>query len=698
MTAIGAMDFPSSHERRDLFFHGLDNATEFNGFSSVTLLQGAHLSAATFRNSLFLEVWKQLAQLRTLKLRIVFEGKIQLSVHYSSKRKPPAYLAKSVLSAPRKTAHIVELGPWDKLTKNARIFWDIIALSDSVIYDVSFVTEDKPLRDGNMIVALRTFGRSQDIVDLLSSFERQSDSGRYEEFLDRTAFVLLDTSPGAEAFYGRAPTERLNLFAYAGANLGGGGNASIVLSQIKDAAAQAEFPADAILVLDDDLDISLKSLFRYWVLGRYQKTSDIVTLPVLMKSEPKRIWEDGGIWGRYSKDKALPDRTCPFPRLIRHGFLMEGFDHLDELAELNYPEYSTFIFYGMPWETFLKLDFPAAFFLRGDDIEYSLRAGHRGVRILSNPNLLAWHEPAHSYGQEYMAILHGLIINLQYGAEKKEHFLEFFLGRLKAHSAIQDDLGLSVYQWVLETLVEPGKVLGSGFEEHYLKVLAASKQLDRNFSSVDEVSIEHLLRSSKAPKMNIRAPYLHMELPPNQDFGVVILENHTSNMVVIYQSDSIQQQLKFAGVAAKFCAALVKFDADFDSMREEWRERLKATSQQSFWSHESERTAASQRVLLSHKRESRPAATPQSPQPVANLPQSSKPASKGFNLPSRFSLKGGKGKHNGGAQSATSRPGIPADFDADVYLMINKDVKDAGWSAEEHFIQHGRQEGRRWRY
>ena len=90
MTAIGAMDFPSSHERRDLFFHGLDNATEFNGFSSVTLLQGAHLSAATFRNSLFLEVWKQLAQLRTLKLRIVFEGKIQLSVHYSSRRKPPA--------------------------------------------------------------------------------------------------------------------------------------------------------------------------------------------------------------------------------------------------------------------------------------------------------------------------------------------------------------------------------------------------------------------------------------------------------------------------------------------------------------------------------------------------------------------------------------------------------------------------------
>src|SRR5208283_4691665 len=105
------------------------------------------------------------------------------------------------------------------------------------------------------------------------------------------------------------------------------------------------------------------------------------------KSEPKRMWEDGGIWGRYSKDMALPERTCPFPRLIRHGFLMEGFDHLDEMAELNYPEYSTFIFYGMPWETFLKLDFPVAFFLRGDDIEYSLRAALRGVRILSNPNL-----------------------------------------------------------------------------------------------------------------------------------------------------------------------------------------------------------------------------------------------------------------------------------------------------------------------
>ena len=511
--------------------------------------------------------------------------------------------------------------------------------------------------------------------------------------------MLLDTSPGAEAFYGpgESSTEGLNIFVYTGANLGGGGNASAVLSQIKEAVTQAEFPADTILVLDDDLDISIESLFRYWMLRRYQKTSEIVTLPVLMKSEPKRIWEDGGIWGRYSKDKALPDRTCPFPRLIRHGFLMEGFDHLDEMAELNYPEYSTFIFYGMPWETFLKLDFPSAFFLRGDDIEYSLRAAQRGVRILSNPNLLAWHEPAHSYGQEYMAILHGLVINLQYGAEKKEHFLEFFLGRLKTHSAIQDDLGLSVYQWVLETLVEPGKVLGSGFEDHYLKVLAAAKQLDRNFHPVDEVSIEHLLRFSKAPKMNIRAPYLHMELPPNQDFGVVILENHTSNMVAIYQSDSIEHQLKFAAVAAKFCAALVKFDADFEKISAGWRERLKATSQQSFWSQEAARTAASQRVLLSHMREPGLVAT-HSPAPVSYSPESSKSTSKGFNLPSRFSLKGGKGKHNGGAEKGTNRPGIPADFDADVYLMINKDVKDAGWSAEEHFIQHGRQEGRRWRY
>jgi hypothetical protein len=47
--------------------------------------------------------------------------------------------------------------------------------------------------------------------------------------------------------------------------------------------------------------------------------------------------------------------------------------------------------------------------------------------------------------------------------------------------------------------------------------------------------------------------------------------------------------------------------------------------------------------------------------------------------------------------SSHGLPSFPADFDPETYLILNPDVRQAGFEPREHYAQHGRQEGRKYR-
>ncbi|MDQ2095973.1 glycosyltransferase family 2 protein, partial [Rhodalgimonas zhirmunskyi] len=218
---------------------------------------------------------------------------------------------------------------------------------------------------------------------------------------------------------------------------------------------------------------------------------------------------------------------------LRHGQDLGAEGQADRMAALHYPEYSTFIFFGLSYARFRELGYPPAFFLRGDDIEYSLRHGDAGGRCLSNPNLCAWHEPAHSYGQEYMSIAHGVIINMAHGNTSRDDFLRFFQARMMAHGNLYDAQGLRLYGAVLRDLNSRSVFLEHDFASHYIEMLGEFRKFDATYRYLPEELRADLRDNAHERGVRIvEQPFLYPGLYAGAEGGTVpnrvLLENpHT---------------------------------------------------------------------------------------------------------------------------------------------------------------------------
>ena len=580
-------------DTQHLFFFSPKKAETRQKFS---LEQGEKLFSGTFRNSFYPEIWRQFTDVDDLFLKLDFKGVIRLDVFLSTFGTPPKKFLSKLLARATRTSVRLNIAKLQDFLKNSRIFWEIQALSkNSDLYEVSFKTDAEPVSDGRIIVLLRTFKRTDDIVKLLNYLNKDAAKDINYDLFQRLYFIVLDTSPDIESNYQADFWPNLNLSILASANLGGGGNAGHLLWMMQQALVSLDQQPDDILILDDDLIISTESLRRYATFARYRNKEVACSLPVLMKSEPIVVWEDGGYWGRLGPDSnhSLGRRSF-FPTLLRHGWRMKEFEHIDEFASLNFCEYATFIFFGLPYKTFLELGYPIPFFLRGDDIEYSLRLQAKGIPLFTNPNLCAWHEPGHSYGQEFMAILHGLIINLNYGELDPTIYANFFYKRAAEHISVFDDAGLIIYTEVLKGLSEGDDILEVGFEEYYLKMLQLFKGLDSSFgrlspfiinqiqSKIGEIPDKNL--SSEERKGTLIVPFLHMGNQDHRNFQSVLLYNSHSGLYKNIDVEDVEQQKRLAKAAGDFYYALGVFIEKFDEVAQKWQKRfVELAKDDDFW-------------------------------------------------------------------------------------------------------------------
>jgi hypothetical protein len=414
---IAGIDFALFADSEALFFHSSKKIPCRFSPDSVQLKAGAWLSTDTFRNSLYLATFQQFTSVNSLHLLLTYQGKVRLSVFQAQAGQADKLLTEVCIHSEQKNSYLLDLDSIQQLAAQSRIFWHIEALTDAVLYEASYVTQSPPKQNIGLAVLLRTFGRTDDIKLILKNFAEAAEKNPYyAALLESINFWVLDTTQGCEKDYTETWQQQLNLKVITAPNLGGGGNAGHLLALFNEACQTADNPPTEVLIMDDDLLISMESVARYLMFCAYKQQDVICSVPILMKSRPDTVWEDGGFWGRRNFD--MQERTL-FPSLVKHGLkvsgqMRSGEKNLNRFCGLNVCEYSTFIFFGLSLKNLESLGYPVAFFLRGDDIEFSLRAHKHGIPLITHPNLAAWHEPAHSYAQEYMAILHGMIINMAY--------------------------------------------------------------------------------------------------------------------------------------------------------------------------------------------------------------------------------------------------------------------------------------------
>lgn len=596
--AIAGLDRSNRNASIDqMFFAEAADHLTGSGNEEIGFFAYEKLNTGTLRNSFFPELFIHHSKIRDLRLHLHMTGAVDVKVECSTRNGPVKTLYRKEIAVPEGlepgATHEVEVDVSldTGLARHSRLFWQTMALSDETVLHRGEWEAIAPTdTNGRMLVLLRTFGRTADIADLLKSFQEQAgDDHGYRHVLQNTLFVVLDTSNGvtADDYTETEGADLLNTFIFSGPNMGGGGNMSQILLAVQDAVEEADVEIDELLLLDDDLSLSLESLRRHWASTLFRSDDTIFTLPVFMKSEPQKMWEDGAFWGRFLGDDALSDRDTIAPRLLRHNLEFKGFDHVDEMAHAHYPEYSTFIFLSLPYDRFLSLGYPVAFFLRGDDIEYSLRNGVNGGKTMSNPNIAAWHEPAHSYAQEYMSIAHGVIINMAYGQDKVDEFTAFFDSRAKAHICIGDALGVKLYASILRDLVARNVFLEHGFSDHYIAKLKLFKTFDAAFEYIpDDVIDSYAHASERRGGFVGRYAFLYMPLEGHPGLDRVVLENPHTGHRRVYQPHEASNRTEVIAAAAELYSALDEFSTSFGEIRSHYGSRLQRSYTRDFWVEE----------------------------------------------------------------------------------------------------------------
>lgn len=578
------------------------------GALPIAMANQDRLDTESLRNCFFPEIFRRHSDAEQLSLTVRGQGRFHLSARCVGEDGAAQELAGQV-TEPGRDSTTIPLPDLGALPDNARLSARVQALSGQAeLREVCWQTRAPRDSSGRLVVLLRTFGRTRDILSLFAGFRAEAARGEFGHFLTNTAFVLLDTSPDVspDEYRAFAELEGFHTFVFKGANLGGGGNMSQVKLLLHEALRDADVAVDELLLLDDDLGISLESLRRNWAASLFRRDTTMFTLPVFRKSRPRVLWEDGSFWGRFSGDSMTGARELVQPMFLRHNLSFGGRDHLDRMARAHYPEYATFIFQSMPFELSETLGYPAAFFLRGDDIEYSLRAREKGHAVLSNPNLCSWHEPAHSYGQEYMSIAHGIIVNLCYGQPGPAALVRFFQNRALDHLQIGDACGLDLYHCVLRDLNRCDLFLEPGFADHYLGMLAHFRDLDASYEHLPDEIVEAVTGQAWATGGRAaRYSFLYMganraplsEEEAERPLTRVILNNPHTGLRRVYSPQDPAEMSRVVHLAGALYREIAHLADHFDQIRTHYRTRMQASATAEFWSRELERHQGAFRPL-----------------------------------------------------------------------------------------------------
>lgn len=701
------------------------------GAAGLPLAADDWLGSGTLRNSFFVAPWVELSRARSLALVVEASGSLRLRVMRASPGHPAEVMAETHIDCDTRSQHVLPLGSLSSLPADSRLFWHIDAIDDACLHQVAWCTRDAPRADTRLAVLMRTWGRTP---DLQAQLQRFVDGARGDAFhaavLARCSFWVLDASTDAPTLWDDAAALGLDLRVIHGPNLGGGGNASHLMQLfLDDCETHPERAPSDVLLLDDDAIVSMESLARHVTACSLREREHISTLPVLQRSQPTTVWEDGGFWGRlnFHAQGEFGRRRNLFPHLLKHGLNLDGFENLDAFSPLNQCEYATFIFFGLPLATLRRIGLPAALFLRGDDIELSLRAQTLGVPVISNPNLAAWHEPGHSYPQEYMAVLHAVLINMQHSDSGAAELASWFEQRFAEHAALGDLAGMRLYLGVLDTVLDTNSaVLTPAFASHYAQRLPALAAIPA--SRLPDAERERIERDAREHGTLV-LPFLYPGFHPDAGrHRAVVLCNQGAGT---YRELAPCPPLERLGLHR---SALDRLDAlvrSFEALRAFWCARLAASGTEAFWRtvrdlHAEQTEQLLRTVYIAPQPSTAPGDVldePASPalarvpvhelrrriedqlRELSRLRREARPragpaagGSAWLNWPRRL-RHWLSGRPAAAGRSAVGKAiTLPEDFDPAQYLALNADVARTGVDARQHYLRYGRDEGRRYRH
>lgn len=309
-----------------------------HGIGSKSLSKGEHLCLDGWFNLLNLASWEQSARLGAVRLKLVGQGRVRLTLWHKVGADEPYSLGVYDLSLPADV-------PVSTLPQNGVIWPDIKACENSQIDEIGWWTDTRqaPIR---LAIVITTFRRETGVTmaaeRLASALANHISADQAHIFLiDNGQTLVLPDHPRWTVVPNR--------------NLGGSGGFARGMAEATDRGFTH------CLFMDDDAATTDEAVLRTVAYLRLAKSPKVAVAGAMISEVPKnQMWEYG----------ARFDGMC---RPISHGVDLADQPSALVMEQALKPEkllYGGWWFFAFPLAAVTHWPFP--FFVRGDDSSFSL--------------------------------------------------------------------------------------------------------------------------------------------------------------------------------------------------------------------------------------------------------------------------------------------------------------------------------------
>lgn len=347
MTALQSVVFPNldvpGHD--DLYVRLDHGAWAELATPAIRFEPGSVASTDTFYGGFTVGAWKRLAEVGSLRLRLVGEGELQARIGLHRLGQASVWLDDFAVGFDADGACVRPIEAWPRLA-DGMLFVQLRALGGATLRAMTFETPAPPRNDGRLGLVVTHFNRQAQVRPAIRRIARALLSR--PEVVGRITLTVVDNSRNLDL----EPLPGVTVIP--NRNLGGTGGFVRGLLALVDGGA-----ASHALFMDDDASCEVESIARTFALLGFARDPRLAVAGALLREMAP--------WELLEKGARFPGRVAP----LHAGLdVRRVVDCLLAERAVERPDYGAWWFFAFPVAEVRRYPFP--FFVRGDDISFGL--------------------------------------------------------------------------------------------------------------------------------------------------------------------------------------------------------------------------------------------------------------------------------------------------------------------------------------
>lgn len=377
MHILSRIRFPQSADTTALYLQG-SSTVDVCDIPVATLQAGEMLSTNTYFNSFYEPFYANYTQLDAVYYCLNLAGDFTVSLYRQINGDRTLLSTQAFVDCTITDPIQIPLPNLSASDTKGRIYFEITCLSDAGQFAGGVLATDRPpSRDVSLAIVSCTFKKEAFIKKTVGAI-MQDDNLRDKSL----SMFVVDNGQTLQA--SDFPDQRVQLIP--NLNLGGsGGFTRGLMEALKDSSYSH------ILLMDDDVELDSEVIYKLITLYEYAESEVAVAGSMLDLYRKYELYEAGALYGRdRCRNEYEPFEVAP----LKAELDLSDPNALDRLLNDEPVDFGAWWFFAFPRSFVDEIGLPMPFFIKGDDIEFSLRITQqlRG-KIVAFPAIAVWHEP-----------------------------------------------------------------------------------------------------------------------------------------------------------------------------------------------------------------------------------------------------------------------------------------------------------------